>query len=398
MFLSLLNYTKQPRNPHFHKARLVRKITVKREISKNVVYSSENNFYNTAVCASFASAPQTRVPKELEKLGNLFKKVPILFKKIPTLFFTKSEGISVSSISVGTHRHKQRIVRDMIVPGSVLLSLMFAWLPLTSNAGIIVTDSLQSSVLKTVRHFNVYLPNGYDADKNRRYPVLYLLHGLSDDHTTWTVRGGLKIVADELIGSGELVPLIIVMPEAGGQPVKEVWNGYYNMPDWPYETFFFEEFLPFIEHKYRIVGDKGHRAIAGLSMGGGGSVSYCQKHPEMFSSCYGFSSWLYQDISDDTRTKTDKLSRVNVAVHDNSCFKPIEEADDRVKQKLRTVKWFLDCGDDDYLLAQSERLHMLMRQAAIPCELRVRNGTHNWEYWHTGLRQSLPFASRNFEK
>lgn len=377
MFLTLLNYTKQPGKPCTLVARFVR---------------------STAEDASLASTPQRSAPKELKQLGNLFKKVPMYFKKVPTFFFTKSEENSSRSISPATHGLKGLIARDIFKVAPVLLFLFLMLLPLRSVAGKIVTDSLKSTTLGTVRHFNVYLPDGYDADTNRRYPVLYLLHGLSDNHTTWTVRGGLKIVADELIACGEVVPLIIVMPEAGGQPVTEVWNGYYNMPEWPYETFFFKEFMPFIEHKYRITGDKGHRAIAGLSMGGGGSVSYCQKHPEMFSSCYGFSSWLYQDINDEARTKTDKLSRVNVAVHDNSCFKPVEDADEAAKQKLRTVKWFLDCGDDDYLLAQSERLHLLMRQAGIPCELRVRNGTHNWEYWHTGLRQSLPFASRNFEK
>lgn len=64
---------------------------------------------------------------------------------------------------------------------------------------------------------------------------------------------------------------------------------------------------------------------------------------------------------------------------------------------LRGVKWFVDCGDDDYLLGVNTRFYFLMREKKVPCEFRVRNGTHNWEYWHTALRLSLPFASRNFE-
>ena len=112
----------------------------------------------------------------------------------------------------------------------------------SGHAGRLVTDSLQSQVLGAVRHYNVYLPNGYEKETDRQYPVLYLLHGLSDTHTGWEKNGRMKIVIDELIGSGECVPMIVIMPEAGGQPTSTVWNGYFNMEGWPYERFFFEEF------------------------------------------------------------------------------------------------------------------------------------------------------------
>ena len=80
--------------------------------------------------------------------------------------------------------------------------------------------------------------------------------------------------------------MVIVMPNAGGKDVVHVPNGYFDVEGWSYERFFFEELIPYIEQKYAIVADKSHRAISGLSMGGGGSVVYCQHHPEMFSSCY----------------------------------------------------------------------------------------------------------------
>ena len=73
-------------------------------------------------------------------------------------------------------------------------------------------------------------------------------------------------------------------------------------------------------------------------------------------------------------------------------------ASEEVKNSLRSVRWFLDIGDDDFLLTQTFEYYTAMRMQGIPCELRVRNGVHNWEYWHTALRTSLPFASRNFQR
>ena len=72
-------------------------------------------------------------------------------------------------------------------------------------------------------------------------------------------------------------------------------------------------------------------------------------------------------------------------------------ADDATLDRLRTVKWFIDCGDDDFILDLSLQMYQTMRRKRVPCELRVRDGVHNWEYWHLALRLSLPFASRNFD-
>lgn len=271
----------------------------------------------------------------------------------------------------------------------------------TMSASKIMVDSMQSKVLGAVRHYCIYLPTGYEKETERRYPVLYLLHGFTDDHTAWSEKGQLQTVLDELIGTEEARPMIVVMPEAGGSDVKNVWNGYFDMAGWAYEKFFFEEFLPTIEQQYRIVGDKGHRAISGLSMGGGGSVSYAQKHPEMFSSCYDFSGWLSVEATPELKEQAatgDKVALVQNAVAENSCLSFLKSADETTLNKLRTVKWFVDCGDDDFLLDLNLAFYQLMRDAKIKAELRVRNGQHNWEYWHTGLRISLPFASRNFEK
>ena len=281
------------------------------------------------------------------------------------------------------------------------LSLLFLAIlapALSAQAGKIVTDSLQSKILGAQVKYNVYLPSGYDQTE-QLYPVVYLLHGLTGIYSDWEKVGGMQTVTDELMRSGEIQKMIIVMPNAGGPDTHHTWNGYFNMPGWNYEDFFFQEFLPAVETKYRAVGDKGHRAVMGLSMGGGGSVVYAQRHPDMFSSCYAMSAWL-DNKRDEVGAKNapkDCLYYVGEAVKEHSALDFIDNADEATLAALRTVKWFIDCGDDDFLLDLNVGLHQKMRNRKVKSELRVRDGVHNWEYWHLALRWSLPFASRNFD-
>ena len=262
--------------------------------------------------------------------------------------------------------------------------------------GRIVTDSLESRILGAQVKFNVYLPDSYD--ESAHYPVIYLLHGLSDTYTAWAEKGNMKLVADELIRSGECLPVVIVMPNAGGRPTGEVQNGYFNMPGWNYEDFFFTELMPSVEAEYHAGGSKGQRAVMGLSMGGGGSTVYCQRHPDKFSSCYVMSAWLdNKEEKVSVKDRKDKLQIVCQSVCEHSAIDFIENADERTVEAMRTVKWFIDCGDDDFLLDLSVKLHQDYRARKIKSELRVRDGVHNWEYWHNALRTALPFASRNFK-
>lgn len=260
----------------------------------------------------------------------------------------------------------------------------------------IVTESIQSRFLGCEQNYNVYLPDAYDA--SRSYPVIYLLHGLWGNYTDWVSAGGMKAVADELILTGELVPAVIVMPNAGDQDVHNYQNGYFNVKDWPYEDFFFQEFLPAVEKKYHCGGSKGSRAIMGLSMGGGGSIVYAQRHPDLFSSAYGMSAWLdnkHREVRGTDRAGS-KLVITDQSVRAHSAIDFVANADNQTIGRLQTVRWYLDCGDDDALLPLSVDLHLKMKAAGIHSELRVRDGGHTWEYWHTALGTSLPFASRNF--
>ena len=263
----------------------------------------------------------------------------------------------------------------------------------------ITTETVPSTSLGRDVSVNVYVPAGFDRS-DARYPVLYLLHGLYGTNVDWAESGGLKTVLDELIGTGEAAQMVVVMPCAGGPDARAVQNGYFNVPGNAYEDFFFKELIPAMESRFRCGGAKGRRAIAGLSMGGGGSTVYAQRHPDMFSSCYAMSAWLDNPMqaSTDPNVTADKMYITMKSVRDHSALDFVDNADAATVEALRSVKWFIDCGDDDPLLQLSTDLYAKMRQKRIAAELRVRNGAHNWEYWHTALRLSLPFATRNFEK
>lgn len=263
----------------------------------------------------------------------------------------------------------------------------------------ILTDSLYSHILKDKREYNIYLPKSYSTDTIRKYPILYLLHGLDDTNKGWTERGHVKDVMDQLVASEEVCEMIIVTPNAGGNINKGSWNGYFDMPGWRYETFFFSEFLPYIEKSYRIIGDKRHRAIAGLSMGGGGAIAYGQKHSNMFGIVYAMSALMTSpEIKKTEKDSIKKRILLYKSVYENDCIRYVEESDDMRKNELCSIKWFIDCGDDDFLFDSNIKFVQAMNRAKIPLELRVRDGGHTWEYWHSALYICLPYISRNFEK
>ncbi len=264
----------------------------------------------------------------------------------------------------------------------------------------VLTDSIYSEVLKANRAFNIFLPQSYEANTAKKYPILYLLHGMLDTNQGWTMRGHVKDVMDQLVASGEACEMIIVTPNAGGNIYAGQWNGYFNMPGWAYEDFFYKEFVPYIEKTYRVIDDKLHRAIAGLSMGGGGATSYAQRHSDMFCAAYAMSALMSIPAGSENPSPNpdDKMAVLTKSVIEHSCVKFVEEADDVRKVQLRSVQWFVDCGDDDFLLDRNIEFVQAMRKTQIPCQFRVRDGGHTWEYWHSALYTCLKFVTRCFDK
>lgn len=283
----------------------------------------------------------------------------------------------------------------------IMLSILvvFSALALQGKAKV-VNDTLYSKVLNAKRAYTVILPSSYKSNPDKQYPVLYLLHGMYDNNVSWTNKADAHMESDRLFKSFLASEMIIVTPDAGGyDPVTEQ-NGYFDIPGWPYEKFFFEEFMPFIEKTYRIIGDKEHRAIAGLSMGGGGTVSYAQRHSDKFCAAYAMSAWvsLTDEQRKDPTAFAGKIVPLHLSIIKNDCIEYVKNADEKTVEELKSVLWYIDCGDDDFLLDRNLEFYQAMRAKGIPCQLRVRDGGHTWEYWHTALSTCIPFVSNTFAK
>ncbi len=258
--------------------------------------------------------------------------------------------------------------------------------------------SMKSKILNMDRKYAVYLPPDYESSQ-RSYPVLYLLHGGGDDQTGWVQFGEVLTIADKAIKEGSATAMIIVMPDANtGQ------RGYFNdiRGQWKYEDFFFQEFMPHVEKAYRIKSDKRYRAVSGLSMGGGGSFMYALHHPELFSAACPLSAStgpisLEQLKTNLRNNKVDIADSTVIASYYNrhSALALVNNMPDSLK---KSVRWYIDCGDDDFLYEGNSLVHIAMKKNNIPHEFRIRDGAHSWEYWRTALPTVLAFVSMGFHQ
>lgn len=264
--------------------------------------------------------------------------------------------------------------------------------------------SIQSTILGKEVQFSVYLPDGYDR-ANRVYPVLYLLHGYGDDETGWTQFGEVEHIAGKAIAEGSATPMIIAMPDGGVSWYLNSYDGKVK-----YEDFFVKEFIPHIDKNFRTRPTKQYRAIAGLSMGGYGSLLQATKHPDMFSSCSALSSGVFTD--EEVIAATDQMwgtvlgnlygkkeltgkNRLTTHYQENSILNIVNNGN---AEALGKVRYYIDCGDKDFLIKGNMALHAAMIDKKIAHEFRVREGVHSWSYWRTALPEVLKFASVSFHQ
>ena len=270
--------------------------------------------------------------------------------------------------------------------------------PLLAQMGRVMDDlSMTSEILKGERKYAIYLPPDYDTSR-RSYPVLYLLHGSGDDQSGWVQFGEVHYIADKAIREGRATPMIIVMPDANTGR-----RGYFNdiRGDWRYEDFFFEEFIPFIEQAYRIRAQKRYRAVAGLSMGGGGTFMYALHRPDLFSSAAPLSASTGPLSLEDAMNRFGRMdprptdAEIEAYYNRHSVLALIENMPDEQRD---AVRWYIDCGDDDFLYEGNSLVHIAMRKKEIPHEFRIREGGHDWTYWRASLPEVLAFISQAFHQ
>ena len=267
----------------------------------------------------------------------------------------------------------QVVTRSILhVPGAAFMD--------TRNVphGTIGVVTYFSTVLNKFRRFHVYTPAGYEAN-DRKYPVLYLLHGANESDQSWSTVGRAGFILDNLTADGKAVPMIVVMPNghidqtppqigraasAGGAPRLRA-----ELSEFPRE--FETDLMPYVESHYRTATGRGHRAIAGLSMGGSQTLAIAFAHLDRFSAIGVFSSGILGESL--TEWETTHRGALDSAA---------------VKRGLETV-WF-STGKDDSLIGTSKATVDMLTRHGFRVSFTESAGAHTWVNWREYLRDFAP--------
>ena len=241
--------------------------------------------------------------------------------------------------------------------------------------------------------YRVVLPSDYDKKEasGRRYPVIYLLHGLTGHFDNWTT---LARLADHTAA----MKVIVVTPEGE--------NGWYtdnqSKENENYESYIVKELIPEIDKNFRTLARRDQRAIAGLSMGGYGALKFGLKYPNMFVLAGSFSGAI--GVADITEKKFPGAVGKTI----DAIFGPegseIRKANDpfdivrrATPEKIKTFPFlYLDCGTEDFLFQNNREFIQLLLDKKVPHEYRQLPGAHNWEYWDKQVQEFLEIADRKF--
>jgi putative tributyrin esterase len=252
---------------------------------------------------------------------------------------------------------------------------------------------LKSTLLGRTVNYQILYPVRYQSPENRdkRFPVIYLLHGVTGHSTDWLERTKVALYATHY-------DLFIVMVEGA--------NGWYTdsatIPADKYESYILRELIPDVEKRFRVSTQRESRAIAGLSMGGYGAIKFGLKYPEMFALAASMSgafrgpSWTGQDLKDFGVVRDSVLQTFGPA------DSPTRAANDVYKlaravpaPRIGTLPYFyLDCGTEDFLYGNSRELAALFVERKMPHEYRELPGSHSWPYWDAQIQEILKLAAQ----
>ena len=253
--------------------------------------------------------------------------------------------------------------------------------------------TLESKLLGKAIDYSILYPVNYQRSGNaeKKFPVVYLLHGLTGHHTNWIERTRMALYATHY-------DLFIVM--VGGE------NGWYTdsatVSTDKFESYILEELIPDVEKRFRVSNERGGRAIAGLSMGGYGSLKFAFKFPGRFamaasmSGAMGAATWSDSELKDlefirQSLNKTfgpaGSTTRAN-----NDLLKLTRDISADAIKSLPVI--YLDCGTEDIFFATNRNYADLLLERKIPHEFRQLPGNHNWQYWDQQIQQILTLASR----
>lgn len=271
-----------------------------------------------------------------------------------------------------------------------LLRMGLLLLGLAANGGELKQQNFHSHILDKEYRYLVYLPDAYE-DKDRQFPVLYLLHGAGGDEREWWKEGGVKDTIDGLVRRGEIQPMVVVMP---GQPQTWWIDGTGAMA----ESALLKELMPHAESHFHVQQHPPQRLIAGISAGGYGALNLVLKHPQTFAAAALLSPAIY-----------DQLPPENSAAQTQPPFQTAGRFDppkwraqhytqflDAYKQSAAVVPLYIETGDHDALgiaLQSSKLFEKLRLHQPNAIALRVNDGTHDWGFWRRSFPHALEFLN-----
>jgi enterochelin esterase-like enzyme len=233
-----------------------------------------------------------------------------------------------------------------------------------------------SPSLSMDRRMYVYTPPGYDSGKDS-YPVLYLLHGAGGDEDAWTSLGRANLILDNLIASGKAKPMLVVMTNGNAwqsstlrnmpgmaNPTRETFAQFQGK----FEKSLVEDVVPYIEKNYRVKADKNHRALAGLSMGGGHTITASINYPGTFGYIGVFSSGIFDANADMAEIEKKFTALKNSGVS----------------------KYWVACGKEDFVMESNKRLLSILDKTGLQHEYFENEGGHTWANWRTYLSMFAP--------
>jgi S-formylglutathione hydrolase FrmB len=281
------------------------------------------------------------------------------------------------------------------------LCLALCCVPAMSFAatGRVECNSAPSKILNRPVPYCVVLPPSFDADKRRYFPILYFLHGLGDNEQFF-VHSGAWNITEDMWEKQELREFVIATPNADASFYINSRSGKAR-----YEDFLLQEFFPFVEKRFRAAPGRGHRAIAGISMGGYGALHMAFRHPQLFVAVSAHSAALIEKLPTFLGAAPDSpragvLGSVFGSPPDAAFWdrnSPIVLAR---TASLAGLKIYFDCGDqDDYgFESGAAALDKALTSRHILHEFHIYAGRHDPAYFAEHLPASLAFASHTFAK
>jgi len=236
-----------------------------------------------------------------------------------------------------------------------------------------------SNAIGRMSQFKAIVPEG----KKGPFPVLYLLHGLSDDHTAWTARTSLERYVESM-------PLIVVMPNGH----RSWYTNAAGKPNENFETYIVSELVSFVDATFPTIPTAQGRALAGLSMGGYGAVKLAVKNPDLFCAAHSFSGAL--DMASRQGGAEDAWSRELNLIFGNHLTDGTEDIFAIVKNtpKPALPAISFDCGIDDFLIEHNRKLHAHLDKLDIAHIYQEYPGDHNWQYWDLHIQDALPWIAK----